>query len=478
MSSAKITSCGHIFHPSCLRRLIKHGTTTCPECRKSITGNDAGVEPVLLRIQATTDGKPKYEENKYTWFKDKFLDSRRKLKKDIYHKLKSFSWLCGAYGLTAANKIINRPHLFLTVKREVKHSEVFRQLQEAFSCDDPEEHFELLEEPERKPNFKRVANRCENDSSVGSKPSAPDASVEAVPGGRVLVYGDREWNPMRAEKGGLRVMGSGTLTMFCCKDKHHYALICSHVGCITDARRAQAAFKQEECIREIRGSLSFYKENAKKHKYYFENGSEENDNVSISFGNDNDESKRELGDFHNNHFDDECDILSVKISNGIKINCKVVDVPPPDWVNIWNELYERVNETPNVADPVKVVKISLSSTCHEGRIVATEFSYEDKEGELFHDTTVVKGDSGPFLHDGDSGALVCFFDKKKEKKVFAYGVFEVDQLSLPEGSTSNGPYAICLNLETSLEKLGFGEAGCFNVCSGESASNSSRCDIL
>lgn len=122
---------------------------------------------------------------------------------------------------------------------------------------------------------------------------------------------------------------------------------------------------------------------------------------------------------------------------------------------------------PEIADLVEVVKISLSPTCHQGRIVVTEFAYRDKEGDLFHDTSVVTGNSGPFLHDGDSGSLVCFLDRKQERKIFVHGVFEVDQLSLPgqyESSTSTEPYAMCLNLETSLEKLGFGEAGCLDVC--------------
>ena len=102
-------------------------------------------------------------------------------------------------------------------ERGVKHSEVFRQLQETFNCYNPGEYFELLQEPERKPNFKRLASRNENNSSVGSEPSTPDASVEAVRGGSVLhlVFSNHVSNQMLApgRKKIIETMGLGTLTV-------------------------------------------------------------------------------------------------------------------------------------------------------------------------------------------------------------------------------------------------------------------------
>jgi hypothetical protein len=54
---------------------------------------------------------------------------------------------------------------------------------------------------------------------------------------------------------------------------------------------------------------------------------------------------------------------------------------------------------------------------------------------LFQNAIVVKGNSQTFLKDGDSGALICFFDKTNEKQAFAYGVCEVDQLQSEEMSS-------------------------------------------
>ena len=51
---------------------------------------------------------------------------------------------------------------------------------------------------------------------------------------------------------------------------------------------------------------------------------------------------------------------------------------------------------------------------------------------LFKNAVAVKGCGGPFLQSGDSGAPVWFHDKNNKKQVFAYGVCEVDELSLPD----------------------------------------------
>ena len=388
----------------------------------------------------------------------------------------------------------------------MKHSEVFPKLQKTFNCHDPHEYFELLEEPERKPKFKRLSDRYEDNLSVGSQLSTPDASsVEAVPGGRVLplAFSSDDSNPMLTPGSGKKVetMGSGTLTMFCCKNEQHYALTCSHVGCVTDEKRSQKAFNRQENIQEEHDSLSHNNDkNANRQKYYYEEGSEQNDDTASSS---DAPASKPLGIFHKCHFDDQCDIMSVKITESIEINCQVADVPPPDWNEIWIQLHDRVIKKPD-PNPVKVEKICLSSTCPTGRIVATNINYYDVDGAgddardlrafnidhndnnvMFYDTTIVKGDSGSFLRKGESGSLVRFFDKKEKKKVFAYGVLEAEKLLLPghESPISDGPYAVCLSLETALDELGFDNAGCFDVCGGKrtSSSVSSRspgCDIL
>ncbi len=289
--------------------------------------------------------------------------------------------------------------------------DVLRELKEKFSCEDPNKYFELLEEPERKPTFKHVG-------IIFGQPQNG-----AVVGGRVLAY-----NPSAA---------AGTLTMFCCKDGQHYALTCFHVGCGT-------ALNEDHNIREISQRFPRYRDHAERQSYYFNN------------------IDRPLGDFDDGHFDREWDILCVRIPDDVEIDCRIADVPNPNWDRVWVELYERVVER---RDQVQVEKICLSSPFVRGQIVETEFSYRERNGRiLFNDTTVVKGDSGSFLEDGDSGSLVYFLDEEERKKAFAYGVMEADELTLPDGSLIPGPFAICLNLEKALEELDLQEAGCFNVC--------------
>ncbi len=292
----------------------------------------------------------------------------------------------------------------------MKRSHVLRELKEMFSCEDPNEYFELLEEPERKPIFKHLG-------IIFGKPQN-----EAVVGGRVLAY-----NPSAA---------AGTLTMFCCKDRQHYALTCFHVGCGT-------ALNEDHNIREISQRFPRYRDHAERQSYCFNN------------------IDRPLGDFDDGHFDREWDILCVRIPDDVEIDCTIADVPNPNWDQLWVQLYESVVEKKN---QVKVEKICLSSPFVRGKIVETAFSYKENERVLFNDTTVVKGDSGSFLKDGDSGSLVYFLDEEDRKMAFAYGVMEADKLDLADGTSIKGPFAICLNLETALEKLNLKEAGCFNVC--------------
>ena len=139
------------------------------------------------------------------------------------------------------------------------------------------------------------------------------------------------------------MIGSGTLTMFCCKDDQHYALTCSHVGCVTGERRKQAAFNEQESIQEKQDSPSNNKdENAKQKKYYYEDSIEENA-MDIY--------KKPLGIFDKCHFDDECDIMSIKISGGIDIKCQIEPVSHPDWNKVWSELHKRVHMKKN-SNPV------------------------------------------------------------------------------------------------------------------------------
>ena len=366
--------------------------------------------------------------------------------------------------MTAANKKINRPHFYLTVKREVERGDVLRDLKDTFSLDDPEEYIEILVEPEREPNFKLL---------VGG----------AVPGGRLLCGRRNDPNPMRApaEDEKVKITGAGTISMFCRKNEQHYALTCFHVGATTDRMRLWDATNQKENIREIRRSLQYSEERARSNEYFFEEDIEQNDNVGISFGNNG--NRTFLGNYHNYCFDSNCDIMSVKVSDDIHINYPMLDALRPDWEETWDELYDRVIENPG-QDLVKVEKICLFSNSLSGRILDTVADYDDENGLLFEDITIVKGDAADFLEKGESGSLMCFLDKNGRKRAFAYGVMEVDEITLPERHEElPGPFIICLCLQTALERLGLAEARCFIVRGGNResrsvSSGSSRCDIL
>jgi hypothetical protein len=311
----------------------------------------------------------------------------------------------------------------------VKKTVVRRDLEDKFNCH-PKEYFELLQEPKRKPKIKYLGNP--NGSSAESSASSSVSSVPPSPGGGVLASINRRYsdpNPLRIpeenERGGLpEVRGTGTLTMFCFSDGHHYALTCFHVGCANDETFFNAAFNKVEDIQEIYSSLPTYVNEAKEKEYWFTEGSVEDNNEPISFGDDG-SNFTALGDFHNYRFDDECDILSLKIMD-TEIDCKITGVNSPDWSSIWDELLDMTGQ-----NPVKVEKIGFTSALTCGHIVSCNVSYGD-EGNLFQNAIVVKGCGGPFLKGGDSGSLVSFHDKNEKKQVFAYGVCEVDELRLPE----------------------------------------------
>ena len=106
---------------------------------------------------------------------------------------------------------IARPHIYLTVKRGKKKSEVLKEKKEEFKCD-PKKYFQILREPEKKPKFR-----------YSSKPKS---------GGRIVaVHRPNGSNPMRAENDILdedswTARAAETITMFCCLNGIHYALTC------------------------------------------------------------------------------------------------------------------------------------------------------------------------------------------------------------------------------------------------------------
>ena len=349
----------------------------------------------------------------------------------------SFSWLCGAYGLIGPNEKIRRPHLFLTVKNGVKKSDARREIKDKFKCD-PKKYFELLQEPERKPQIKYLSNHV--SKFMPPTPPAPGGGVSACtntnssPSNPLRVPEENEEDNLPDEQ------GTGTITMFFSPDGQHYALTCFHVGCANDESGFNAAFNKVEDIIRMRSSLVLYANHAKEHQYYFtkrdgdgsseQNGPyERNNNEPISFGGKGREYVR-LGDFAGYHFDKECDILSLKIYDDIKINCRLEDVIYPNTEEMWTKL----NNILKSQTPVMVEKIGFSSDVTYGRIAISNFTYfhkKDVKDVLFENAIVVEGCSVPFLQDGDSGCPVFLPCKNNQIIAFAYGVCEVDALRLP-----------------------------------------------
>jgi hypothetical protein len=397
----------------------------------------------------------------------------------------SFPWLCGAYGQTGPNNEIDRPHIFLTVEKGVNKDNVLCDLKKEFNCDNPREYFELLQEPDRKPKIKFMGRHQNGSVESGSDESRSDesgsdesGSVESgsstqpvAPGGGVFSGTSRfdsVRNLMRVPEEGEKVKpeihGTGTLTMFCYKDGQHYALTCFHVGCANDENSLNDTINKKDDIQNIRRSFTNYVEYAKQQDYYFQKSPVENDNEL--FGDDGSNYEC-LGHFGDGHLNDQCDIMSLRIADGVEIDCKVADVTHPDWQEVWDELSYRVVENPG-QNPLKVKKIGFKTGETQGEIVKHDFSYcNGSEDVSFYDATVVKGCSGPFLEGGDSGSLVFFHDKNEKKQVFAYCVFQMDELHLPQqhgAMKSTGPYCICFNLYTALENLDLEDAACFSVC--------------
>ena len=332
--------------------------------------------------------------------------------------LYSFPWFCGAFGLARSNKKIPHLHLFLTVKRGTKKSVVRRDLKDKFKCD-AKEYFRLLQEPKRKPRMKYLAD------SSGESSASPIPSVFPSPGGGVLAC--ISGNPVTDNP------ESGTLTIFCYKNGHHYALTCFHVGWPNDETRFDSTFNiNGEDIQKIRNSLPAYVFHAREKRYWFTE--HENDNEPIAYEDDL-SNYTPLGDFHNSHFDSECDIMSVKVPEDTEINCEMADVTSQDWQSIWDKLLEKFGEWDEGQNPVQVEKIGFSSGLTYGRIVACDIGY----GNLFEHAIAVKGYSDSFLENGDSGSPVFFHDKNNQKQVFAYGAYEVDELLLPEEPESTSP---------------------------------------
>ena len=411
-----------------------------------------------------------------------------------------FSWLHGPYGITGPNKTIPRPHVYLTVERGKKKSEVLKEIKKQFKCD-PKKYFELFREPERKPSFKYL-----------SKPTS---------GGSILaVKRSSEPNPLRVANDIVDLdtsKASGTLTMFCCQNDEHYALTCFHVACTTDELSFQQAFNLEQRFLDIQSSIEWYEDLAKEQEYHYRernmDRADENENPVASPVN-----YSPLGRFSQCSFDDRCDIMSIQVDKDVQVDCGVGDIGNPDWDKIYDKLYQRVKSIRGGLVIVQKVGF-LPSDNHKGYVIDSSYTYDCGGDFSFGDAIIVKGMAGTFLEPGDSGALIYFYDRDKVKQAFAYGVGEIanpyshnhmssdeewredshesgssenndaleeesddekskvgsepgsnDNFSADDSDTEGipfgveGPVFICLKLDTALKSLNLLDEGCFSPC--------------
>ena len=334
-----------------------------------------------------------------------------------------FPWSGGEYGVTGPNKKIPHLHLFLTVKRGTEASDVLRDLKVKFECD-AKEYFEFLQEPERKPKVKYLA-----DTNDASSPSSSASPVIPSPGGGMLACVETTVrNPMRVpeknETGDIPEMSGankGTLTMFCFKDGKHYALTCFHVG----SKNHSDEFLSPSA--DTNNQKDSSKISAMLKKYWYATTVESNEGIVFD---DDGSNYKNLGVYHGHCLSYDCDIMSLEVSEKTEVSCKIVDVTSPDWIRIWRELIENVKSVKECGESaIRVEKdggFSPVLTC--GQIVCHSYCQRD----LFRNAIIVKGCDDQFATEGDSGAPLFFIDEKDTRQVFAYVAHNVDALSLPE----------------------------------------------
>ena len=278
---------------------------------------------------------------------------------------------------------------------------------------EPKEYFVLFRKSNREPKYKLL-----------SRPSS---------GGGVVVKNPLKTpNPCRIRDDDVEeeeddLKASGTLTMFCCKDGHHYALTCYHVARLNDAARFEGVFKVP-ILRDI-PSNETNTEPAEHNEYYYNER-------------DNPEHHIHLGSFHKRSFDSDTDIMSIQIPDDVEVDCNVAEVDSPNWTVLRRKLLERV--TPDLNNLVQVAKVGHSTNRMPGYIVKCSHTYKCPDGHLLYkDAIVIKDNETPFLQPGDSGALLWFYDEENRKQPLGYCVGEVDELypdqtNSIEGSNKSG----------------------------------------
>ena len=322
-----------------------------------------------------------------------------------------FPWSGGAYGVTGPNKKIPHLHLFLTVKSGAKKSDVLHDLKVKFECD-AMEFFELLPEPNRKPKVKHLVD------TVPSPGGGVLACVETTAPNPMPVSEKNERDDIPKMSGANK----GTLTMFGFKDRKHYALTCFHVGFKKHGDKfisPSAETDEQKCSNKV---------SAMSKKYWYSTRVESNEGIVFD---DDGSNYKYLGIYHGHIYCNDCDIMSLEVSEKTEVDCKIVDATFPDWNRIRRELMKNVERVKTSGESaIRVEKEGFLSGLTYGQIVCSSYCQRD----LFTNAIIVKGCNGPFAVEGDSGAPVFFIDKRNMRQVFAYVACSIGELTLPDDS--------------------------------------------
>ena len=319
------------------------------------------------------------------------------------------------------------------MKKGTERCKVLDDLKAVFECE-VADYFDLRPEPKTSVKFKFL-----------SKPTSGDHIL--------AVNRTHQPNPFPAscDIENKEFVRQGTLTMFCFKNGSHYALTCFHVGYAALEQQYDEILSLNDLGKMRKSKLiEDQKEYAKsKLKYCYRQREIANQNESAV-------NLTDLGNFCKGSFDNESDIMSIKVTHDVEIDCTVAEIDSPSWREIWKELQERVCHDRKA--PVRVKKVGYPSKEAQGYIKAFNYSYKKEDEIVIKNAITVKSASGPFLQPGDSGALLSFLDSNNKEQAFGYVVGE---FTTDDGNES---FFICLKLDIALNKLQLNRNGCFKKC--------------
>ncbi|XP_046849407.1 uncharacterized protein LOC124442934 [Xenia sp. Carnegie-2017] len=305
------------------------------------------------------------------FFEKNFLDEDYGIRDDVRKLLKSFPWICGGYGVRWEPRL----SLYVTVaaKRQNDEDALRKEIDETFGWN-ASPYFEFEPEPKEKSQFRLLS-----DLKVVKRENGPNPFSEDI----------------------HETIANGFVTMFCNKDKKHYALTCFHNSCITDRQAAGNEFNFSHIWEDIRQLCEKISTGAipDENRYYY---------VPL-LG-----EEIELGAPCCRSFNESTDIMAIEVIDEEMITRNPFVITETDWKKVKNQLKKRNAKVQKHFGGAlgKIVDISYSHICRETR------------REIFSNVITIECDR-PFLKDGDSGMLIYFYNEDTEEHIpLGYGVCE------------------------------------------------------